>query len=84
MKAAAASETLASVPELLSTEAARHGAARQTQRVEALLRRRLEELPPEDYANLIMGVIEEDEWLVYLMGAVLGGVVGVLQLGLLI
>lgn len=37
------------------------------------------ELPPDDFAEMLRTAIEEDEWMLVLVGAVLGFVAGCLQ-----
>lgn len=52
---------------------------RQSQRIRTLLTERMRELPPEDFAPLLRGATEEDEWLLMFIGGVLGFVAGLLQ-----
>jgi len=47
--------------------------------LEDLLRQKLQELPPEDFENLLHPVFQEDEWKLVLMGGVLGIVIGCAQ-----
>jgi len=49
-------------------------------RVRALIQKRMEALPPEDFQDLLRPCFQEDEWKLILVGAVLGGVAGLLQL----
>jgi uncharacterized membrane protein YheB (UPF0754 family) len=55
---------------------------RQSERVHELVAPRIEELPAEDFAELLHSGFREDEWLLLLHGAVLGLVGGLLHLGL--
>jgi uncharacterized membrane protein YheB (UPF0754 family) len=55
----------------------------QSRRIQALLSERIKELPPDDYAELLRGAIKEDEWMLIALGAELGFVVAVIQIGLL-
>lgn len=48
--------------------------------VERLLRQRMEELPAEDFQNLLRPCFQEDEMKLILVGAVLGGLAGLAQL----
>ena len=48
--------------------------------VERMLRQRMEELPPEDFQNLLRPCFQEDELKLILVGAVLGGLAGLAQL----
>ena len=48
--------------------------------VERLLRERMEELPSEDFQNLLRPCFQEDELKLILVGAVLGGLAGTAQL----
>lgn len=47
--------------------------------IEATLRDRLRELPPEQFTGLLRPIFQEDEWKLILVGAVLGLLVGVAQ-----
>ena len=55
--------------------------AEQAEALEVLLTERMRELPPEDFAELLRAAIVEDEWMLMLIGAVLGFVAGLLQAG---
>jgi uncharacterized membrane protein YheB (UPF0754 family) len=55
---------------------------RQSKRVRELVAPKIEELPPEDFAELLHSGFREDEWLLLLHGAVLGLVGGLIHLGL--
>ena len=48
--------------------------------VERLLRQRMEELPPEEFQDLLRPCFQEDELKLILVGAVLGGLAGLAQL----
>lgn len=55
----------------------------QSARIQALLSERIEQLPPDDYAELLRGAIREDEWMLIALGAALGFAVAVIQVMLL-
>jgi uncharacterized membrane protein YheB (UPF0754 family) len=55
---------------------------RQSERMRELVAPRIEELPPEDFAELLRSGFKEDEWLLLLHGAVLGLAGGLIHLGL--
>ncbi len=40
----------------------------------------MREMPPEDFAEMLRAAMKEDEWLLYLHGAVLGLAAGFLHL----
>jgi uncharacterized membrane protein YheB (UPF0754 family) len=45
---------------------------RQSKKVRALIRDRMQEMSEKDFSEMLRTVIKEDEWLLYLHGAVLG------------
>ncbi len=53
--------------------------ARQAKELEDLLTARMEVLPPHDFAELLRSAVEEDEWMLLFIGAVLGFAAGWLQ-----
>lgn len=53
--------------------------ARQAEALEELLTVRMEQLPAEDFAELLRSAVREDEWMLLFIGAVLGFTAGVLQ-----
>ena len=55
---------------------------RQSERIRELVAPRIEELPADDFAELLHSGFREDEWLLLLHGAVLGLVGGMIHLGL--
>lgn len=57
--------------------------AQQSQRVRELLRERLLALPPEDFAEMLRSAFEEDEWMLVMIGSVLGLVAGLVQYAVL-
>jgi uncharacterized membrane protein YheB (UPF0754 family) len=44
----------------------------QSERVRVLLRDRMREMSPKDFSEMLRTVVKQDEWLLYLHGAVLG------------
>jgi uncharacterized membrane protein YheB (UPF0754 family) len=54
----------------------------QSKRIRVLIRDRMREMSHKDFSEMLRTVIREDEWLLYLHGAVLGLVGGLLHLGL--
>lgn len=48
--------------------------------IEKLIRERMYELPPEEFVGLLRPAFEEDEWMLFVIGGVLGFVAGWLQL----
>lgn len=52
----------------------------QSPRISHLISSRMRELPPEDFAEMLRAAMKEDEWLLYLHGAVLGLGAGFLHL----
>jgi uncharacterized membrane protein YheB (UPF0754 family) len=55
---------------------------RQSERVQSLLSRRIREMTYPDFVELLRSAMREDEWLLYLHGAVLGFGAGVLHLAI--
>lgn len=53
--------------------------ASQARELEDLLAERMEQLPPHDFAELLRAAVEEDEWMLLFIGAVLGFAAGWLQ-----
>ncbi|AXV09383.1 hypothetical protein DVS28_a4722 [Euzebya pacifica] len=53
--------------------------ASQAKELEDLLTERMKALPPHDFAELLRTAVEEDEWMLMFIGAVLGFAAGVLQ-----
>ncbi|MGI9018089.1 MAG: DUF445 domain-containing protein [Euzebya sp.] len=53
--------------------------AEQAEALEDLLTQRMKELPPEDFAELLRSAVVEDEWMLLMIGAVLGFTAGILQ-----
>ena len=54
--------------------------AEQKERIYDLVSRRTRELPHADFAEMLRSAMREDEWLLYLHGAVLGLAGGLLHL----
>jgi hypothetical protein len=54
----------------------------QSRRVRELLAGRMREMSPRDFSEMLRTVMREDEWLLYLHGAVLGFGAGLIHLGL--
>ena len=48
--------------------------------VESMLKERMKELPPEDFQDLLRPIFQEDEWILIMLGSVLGGLAGWAQL----
>jgi uncharacterized membrane protein YheB (UPF0754 family) len=44
----------------------------QGKRVHSLISQRIQEMPPKDFSEMLRSAMREDEWLLYLHGAVLG------------
>lgn len=57
--------------------------AQQSDRVFELLRGRLQELGPEDFAEMLRSAFQEDEWMLIMIGSLLGLLAGLLQYGVL-
>jgi uncharacterized membrane protein YheB (UPF0754 family) len=55
---------------------------RQSERVEELLSRRMREMSYPDFVELLRSAIREDEWLLYLHGAILGFGAGLVHLAI--
>ena len=55
---------------------------RQGTRISSLISARMREMPPEDFAEMLRAAMREDEWLLYLHGAVLGLGAGFLHLAI--
>ena len=79
------------IRESVATEAARYTmtpltdpefSARQSERIEELLSDRMREMSYRDFSELLRSAIREDEWLLYLHGAVLGFGAGLLHLAI--
>ena len=52
----------------------------QSHAIHALLRERMIELPPDDFGDMLRSAIQEDEWMLILIGSVLGFAAGCLQM----
>ena len=79
----------AELRESVATEAVEHTMApmsdpelnrRQSPRISSLISSRMRELPPEEFGEMLRAAMKEDEWLLYLHGAVLGLGAGFLHL----
>ncbi|MGI8727156.1 MAG: hypothetical protein ACR2K6_05685 [Solirubrobacterales bacterium] len=57
--------------------------ARQSEEVKALLEERMQSMPPEDFSELLRTAMEEDEWMLIMLGSVLGFLAGVAQIALI-
>jgi len=55
---------------------------RQSAEVRRLVAARMREMPPKDFTEMLRTAIREDEWLLYLHGAVLGFGAGLIHLGI--
>ena len=44
----------------------------QSEKIRKLVAQRTKELPPEDFVEMMRAAIKEDEWMLYLHGAVMG------------
>lgn len=55
---------------------------RQAEPLKRLIRDRMEEMPPADFAEMLRAAMREDEWLLLLHGAVLGFGAGLLHLAI--
>jgi len=51
--------------------------------LENLMSQRLKELPPEEFEGILRPAFQEDEWLLILIGSILGGMVGSFQMFLM-
>jgi uncharacterized membrane protein YheB (UPF0754 family) len=54
----------------------------QSERVQRLISERIREMPPDDFSEMLRTAMREDEWLLYLHGAVLGFAGGLLHLAI--
>jgi uncharacterized membrane protein YheB (UPF0754 family) len=52
----------------------------QSERVRGLISERIREMPPDDFSEMLRTAMREDEWLLYLHGAVLGLAGGLIHL----
>jgi hypothetical protein len=55
---------------------------RQSERIRELIARRMRELAPSDFSEMLRSAMKEDEWLLFLHGAVLGFGAGLLHLAI--
>jgi uncharacterized membrane protein YheB (UPF0754 family) len=56
--------------------------ARQSDQIRSLVAERTRELPPEDFVEMLRSAIREDEWMLYLHGAVMGLAGGFIHLAI--
>ncbi len=56
----------------------------QAEKIRVLIARRTKELPPRDFVEMMRSAIKEDEWMLYLHGAVMGAAGGFLHVGLFV
>jgi len=56
--------------------------ARQSEEIRKLIAGRMREMSPTDFSEMLRTVIKEDEWLLYLHGAVLGFGAGLVHLAI--
>jgi uncharacterized membrane protein YheB (UPF0754 family) len=56
--------------------------AKQAEKIDAFCTERLRELPPEEFMEMLYSAVEQDAWLLYVHGGVLGFVVGLTHLGI--
>ena len=54
----------------------------KTMQIPATIEHRLLSMPPKDFERLLHPIFEEDEWLLILVGGLLGVVVGAIQVGI--
>ncbi len=54
----------------------------QSENIRRMFARRTKELPPGDFVEMMRAAIKEDEWMLYLHGAVMGFVGGLIHLGI--
>lgn len=54
----------------------------QSERIRTLIAQRTKELPPSDFVEMMRAAIKEDEWMLYLHGAVMGLAGGFIHLAL--
>ena len=52
----------------------------QSEAIYTLLEARMQELPPEDFSEMLRTAVVEDEWMLILLGAVLGFLAGCMQI----
>ncbi|WP_372790994.1 hypothetical protein [Paraconexibacter sp.] len=55
---------------------------RQAKRIEALIAARTREMPPSDFVEMLRSAIKEDEWMLYVHGAVMGAAGGAIHLAI--
>ena len=55
---------------------------RQSERIRTLVAARMKEMAPSDFTEMLRTVMKEDEWLLYLHGAVLGFGAGLVHLAI--
>lgn len=55
---------------------------RQSEQMRALIAQRTKELPSRDYVEMLRSAIKEDEWMIYLHGAIMGLAGGFIHLAL--
>jgi hypothetical protein len=55
---------------------------RQSEQMFSLVAQRTKELPPRDFVEMLRSAIKEDEWMLYLHGAVMGLAGGFIHLAL--
>ncbi len=55
---------------------------KQSEKIRVLIARRTKELPPTDFVEMMRSAIKEDEWMLYLHGAVMGAAGGFLHLAI--
>jgi uncharacterized membrane protein YheB (UPF0754 family) len=55
---------------------------RQSERIRTLVAARMKEMTPQDFTEMLRTVMKEDEWLLYLHGAVLGFGAGLVHLAI--
>lgn len=80
-----------SIRESVASEAAEHTltgfrdpefSRQQSERMRALVAQRTKELPPRDFVEMLRAAIKEDEWMLYLHGAVMGFAGGLIHLAI--
>jgi uncharacterized membrane protein YheB (UPF0754 family) len=54
----------------------------QSDRIRTLIAQRTRELPSRDFVEMLRSAIKEDEWMLYLHGAIMGFVGGMIHLGI--
>jgi hypothetical protein len=55
---------------------------RQSEQMRALVAQRTKELPSKDFVEMLRAAIKEDEWMIYLHGAVMGLAGGFIHLAI--